>query len=210
MWPSSTHPLSKPWSETKFTAKRIFTTMSKLPDYKILIIGPKESGKTMIANMLAEHDEAFGSPNVGPYKPTVATRILECERELSAKWDIDNVTIELWDVSGDHKYESCYPAIMDKCNGVILVYDPQNHAHESEVENWYREFVKTSGLRPEECMCYAYSRESASRSGKPPRALNGVKYVVCDYASQSKMRSEFDSFLSDLDSNKGRSEGKKS
>eukprot|EP00944_MAST-04C_sp_MAST-4C-sp1_P011808 g11808.t1 len=184
--------------------------MSKLPDYKILIIGPKESGKTMIANMLAEHDEAFGSPNVGPYKPTVATRILECERELSAKWDIDNVTIELWDVSGDHKYESCYPAIMDKCNGVILVYDPQNHAHESEVENWYREFVKTSGLRPEECMCYAYSRESASRSGKRPRALNGVKYVVCDYASQSKMRSEFDSFLSDLDSNKGRSEGKKS
>ena len=113
----------------------------------------------MIANMLAEHDEAFGSPNVGPYKPTVATRILECERELSAKWDIDNVTIELWDVSGDHKYESCYPAIMDKCNGVILVYDPQNHAHESEVENWYREFVKTSGLRPEECMCYAYSRD---------------------------------------------------
>ena len=197
-------------SETKFTAKRIFTTMSKLPDYKILIIGPKESGKTMIANMLAEHDEAFGSPNVGPYKPTVATRILECERELSAKWDIDNVTIELWDVSGDHKYESCYPAIMDKCNGVILVYDPQNHAHESEVENWYREFVKTAGLRPEECMCYAYSRESASRSGKPPRALNGVKYVVCDYASQSKMRSEFDSFLSDLDSNKSRSEGKKS
>ena len=48
------------------------------------------------------------------------------------------------------------------------------------------------------------------RSGKPPRALGSVKYVVCDYASQSKMRSEFDSFLSDLDSNKSRSEGKKS
>ena len=80
----------------------------------------------MIANMIADHDEAFGSPNVGPYKPTVASRILECERELSAKWDTDNVTVELWDVSGDHKYESCYPAIMDKCNGVILVYDPQN------------------------------------------------------------------------------------
>ena len=119
-------------------------------------------------------------------------RVYWSVNELSAKWDIDNVTIELWDVSGDHKYESCYPAIMDKCNGVILVYDPQNHAHESEVENWYSwQFVKTSGLRPEECMCYAYSRESASRSGKRPWvALNGVKYVVCDYASQSKMRSE--------------------
>ena len=49
----------------------------------------------MIANMIADHDEAFGSPNVGPYKPTVASRILECERELSAKWDTDNVTVEL-------------------------------------------------------------------------------------------------------------------
>ena len=78
----------------------------------------------MIANMLAEHDEAFGSPVVGPYKPTVATRILECERELSAKWDIDNVTIELWDVSGDHKY-GALPCHHGQCNGVIRSMIPR-------------------------------------------------------------------------------------
>ena len=79
---------------------------------------------------------------------------------------------------------------------------------ESEIENWYSEFVKAGGLAADQCLCFAYSREAKSRSGKAPRSLRGVRYVTCDYGSQSKMKQEFDSFLQDLDSNKSRSEGK--
>ena len=183
--------------------------MTKL---KILMVGPKEAGKTMIANMLTEHDDAFSSSRQKPYKPTVATRILECERDLAdntRSWDTRSAEVELWDVSGDQKYEGCYPAIMDKCDGVILVYDPQNHAHEREIELWYEWFVKNPGLSDSKCLCFAHAKDS-SRSDRPsvPRALRKVNLVSTDFQSASKIKEEFDNFLSDLDT--GSSGGKKS
>ncbi|OWY97464.1 Catalase [Phytophthora megakarya] len=61
---------------------------------KILIVGPKEAGKSTIANFLAEHSDRLGGQE--RYQPTIGVRILEIEK--------GKANVELWDVSGDQKY----------------------------------------------------------------------------------------------------------
>ena len=59
------------------------------------------------------------------------------------------------------------------------------------------------------CLCFAHAKDS-SRSERPsvPRALRKVNLVSTDFQSASKIKEEFDNFLSDLDT--GSSGGKKS
>ncbi len=71
---------------------------------KILIIGPLQSGKTAVANLLAERSQTDVVSN--NYRPTVGVRILEFEKEAPRnpkRPGQERVMIELWDVSGDPK-----------------------------------------------------------------------------------------------------------
>lgn len=80
-------------------------------------------------------------------------RILELEK--------GKTNVEIWDVSGDQacvyramlcyvnrmplyadtvwvvSYEACWAAVTKDVNGVILVYNPESHIHESEAMLWY-------------------------------------------------------------------------
>ena len=105
---------------------------STLDRIKIIIIGPKASGKSTIANFLA------GRKNVltENYRPTVGCRILEFEQEFSSKNQSystgDNkITVELWDVSGDQKFSRCWPAIRNGTHGIIFCFNAENPKHPS-------------------------------------------------------------------------------
>ena len=76
---------------------------------KLLVIGPSMSGKSTISNYVSEH-----SDQLQEYRPTAGVRILEFEKEAPKhpKHPIqEKVMVELWDVSGDIKYERCWPMI---------------------------------------------------------------------------------------------------
>jgi Rab-like protein 5 len=91
-------------------------TPSTMFKTKIIILGPCKSGKTTIANYLADATENFG----GEYRPThgkihthsiiclictLGVRIVEFESndlELNGR-NID-AEVELWDCSGDRKF----------------------------------------------------------------------------------------------------------
>lgn len=67
---------------------------------KILMIGPMQAGKSTIANFIADREDISSSY----YRPTVATRVLEFEKEAPKnprRPGSEKVLIELWDVSGD-------------------------------------------------------------------------------------------------------------
>ena len=64
---------------------------------KIVLVGPCQSGKTMIANFLSDATENIG----GEYRPTAGARILEFEMSsLNVNNKNVKAEVELWDVSG--------------------------------------------------------------------------------------------------------------
>ncbi|EER16408.1 hypothetical protein Pmar_PMAR021004 [Perkinsus marinus ATCC 50983] len=98
---------------------------------KIAVLGPRRSGKTTIANILGEvpiiHLEGAGGE--AKYAPTCGVRILDIETD-------EGVAVELWDVSGDvGDFDACYRTVQHGCDGVILVYDPNERAQVKEVDN---------------------------------------------------------------------------
>nr|CAH8848550.1 unnamed protein product [Trichobilharzia regenti] len=63
-------------------------------------------------------------------------RILEYEQKLKVKGKVIKVEVELWDVSGDKKFEACWPAIFKGSHGIVFVYNPDNSNHEKELNEW--------------------------------------------------------------------------
>lgn len=74
--------------------------MFKGASIKILIIGPPQSGKSRLANYIADREDISSNG----YRPTAGVRILEFEKEAPKnpkRPGSEKVIVELWDVSGD-------------------------------------------------------------------------------------------------------------
>jgi len=165
---------------------------------KIIIVGPKQSGKSSLANFLASP----GATNVGnasaPYAPTAGTRILETT--------LQGQDVELWDVSGDQQYESCWNAIMqgqkqndERLNGVVLVYNPEIPGHDQEVGLWYDQFVKNAGIPDSSCLVLVHrvDPKGGYRSKGPPKLENCVVHNTT-FAGNSEVRDHFEVFVNSL------------
>ncbi|CAG4971890.1 unnamed protein product [Colias eurytheme] len=123
-----------------------------LQKLKILMIGPSESGKSTIANFISE------SVNIEECetRPTQGVRIVEFEvPNLNINGKQIKVDIELWDCSGDHKFESCWPALRLGVKGVILV-GSSNTANiaSRELELLYNYFVSQPKLSLKQCVVF--------------------------------------------------------
>ncbi|PIO68012.1 hypothetical protein TELCIR_10222 [Teladorsagia circumcincta] len=73
------------------------------PPKKILVLGPCKAGKTAISNYLGEQVDI---ESLGEYRPTKGVRIVEFEsHELDIRRQRIEVDVELWDCSGDPRYD---------------------------------------------------------------------------------------------------------
>ncbi|EFJ30815.1 FAP9, ras family GTPase-like protein [Selaginella moellendorffii] len=118
-------------------ARRNYPTSKVL---KVCIVGPKCSGKTALARALAGAPWESGRR----YTPTVGVRI----QELSIN---KNTTLELWDCSGDARYEAYHPAVASNAEGVILVYTLFQPKQKLELEKWYHDFAAANHLPASVC-----------------------------------------------------------
>ncbi|TMW59951.1 hypothetical protein Poli38472_005020 [Pythium oligandrum] len=150
---------------------------------------PKEAGKTTIANFLSEQSDRLGGQE--RYQPTMGVRILELER--------NKTNIELWDVSGDQVYEACWLAVMKDANGVMLVYNPESHVHESEAMLWYEWFMQNPSLDPAQCLVFEHSGgSSGGNNGKRATKLRlppALRSVATTFDSPNVFKAEFDKFV---------------
>jgi Rab-like protein 5 len=128
--------------------------------HKVVIVGPCESGKSIIANVIAEAADSASEA----YRPTSAVRILECETEVRSA-SSGRMTVELWDVSGDTKFQKCWPAIKKDAVGCILVYNPEKQNHEEEVEKWFQWFPRSMNFSANQVLVI----QSLRRSDVPRR-----------------------------------------
>uniref|UniRef100_A0A310T477 Intraflagellar transport protein 22 homolog n=1 Tax=Xenopus tropicalis TaxID=8364 RepID=A0A310T477_XENTR len=95
---------------------------------KVLVVGPTESGKSVLANFISDATETIA----GEYNPTQGVRILECECPNGNKGS--SCEVELWDCGGDSKFKSCWPVIMKYSHGVIIVFNSDIPSHLKEIE----------------------------------------------------------------------------
>ncbi|XP_062392260.1 intraflagellar transport protein 22 homolog [Sardina pilchardus] len=132
---------------------------------KILIIGPSESGKTVLANFLSDTVETIG----GDYSPTQGVRILEFESQNHGSGDRDSsCEVELWDCGGDFKFESCWPALMKDSNGVVIVFNDDVPSHVKEAETWHSTFVASQGLKENQCLLLVHHKPGSNANASPP------------------------------------------
>jgi Rab-like protein 5 len=125
-------------------------------------------------------------------------------------------SIEIWDVSGDQmydlltkqiskcllindcRYESCWPAIIKDANGVILVYNPESHVHESEAILWYEWFMQNPRIDPAQCLVFEHVTGNGKKAGGKIRLPSGIRTVATSFDSPNVFKSEFDKFVSSI------------
>ncbi|CAN0331237.1 unnamed protein product [Lampetra fluviatilis] len=166
---------------------------------KVLVVGPVKSGKTTLANFLGDATEAVG----GEYSPTQGVRILEFE---SGTVDVSGraVTceVELWDCSGDMKFEACWPALQRDVSGVMLVFDAEQASHARELEAWHTAFVLQPRLQESQCLLVAHRKPGSDASRPLPGlgvALSKLPLVISDLEEvPESLSEEFRAFLGRL------------
>ena len=80
--------------------------------------------------------------------------------------------VEVWDISGNVDYKSCWPSILysgESVDGIIFVYDP-NKDDEIIKQFWHDTFIIPSGISiPDQCLILA----NTTNNDKPTYYRNG-------------------------------------
>lgn len=84
--------------------------------------------------------------------------------------------IELWDCSGDQKYEGCWSAICDKLDGAIISFDPTNKSQANDVRIWCEWFCKRAKLYDGQVVIFAHGELSGNH--KPLSVRAGDRTVL--------------------------------
>ncbi|XP_063059589.1 intraflagellar transport protein 22 homolog [Engraulis encrasicolus] len=166
---------------------------------KVLIIGPSESGKTVLANFLSDTVETIG----GNYSPTQGVRILEFDSQKHGSGDRDSsCEVELWDCGGDFKFESCWPALMKDSNGVVIVFNADVPSHVREVETWHSTFVASQGLEDSQCLLLVHHKPGSGTDTSPPSLASHLSKLPLVHSNLEEdpedVRREFGQFLTSV------------
>lgn len=57
---------------------------------------------------------------------------------------LTKVDLQLWDVSGDKRFQNCWPTIFKGTQGLLLVYNGEQPTHGKELEDWYQAAMANS------------------------------------------------------------------
>ncbi|CAH1266307.1 RAB7A [Branchiostoma lanceolatum] len=108
------------------------TTKPKVPeDIKILLLGDSGSGKTYLLNKYAERTDDDPGPTLGIDFRT---------KDLTV--DNRQVTLQLWDTSGDARFRSMISRYFSQADAVVLVYDTSHPESFHSIKTWREIFSK--------------------------------------------------------------------
>ena len=142
--------------------------MSKI---KLVVLGPSKAGKTTIANILGDLQD--GPSTI--YRPTVGARIVDFERDPPASVSsFGKVHIELWDLSGDFKYEKCWAPVQQDIQGCIFVYDPSNPASEDDLKRFVEAYPKALRVRQSFCLAFI-NNHNIEQGGAVPGCMGPLE-----------------------------------
>lgn len=151
--------------------------MTKL---KIIMIGPEQSGKSVIANYL--HDPTKESPR--PYRPTQGARILELERDVTVDGGEKRVSIQLWDISGNLRHEHLWSLFQEDVDGVILVSNADRHGQKDEIEGWVNNFPVKMKLSPTQVLGLANHPSGRDFNAGENTSMFNIDFIDCSFETR--------------------------
>ena len=168
---------------------------------KILVVGPCKGGKTLLSNILSHNNHNTNHiTTTTTYKPTKLSRILWFEVNgvpIEDNQRSTDVVVELWDCSGDRKFEVCWPSMLQNTDGIIFVYDPRVQNQLSELHYFYENFARRDfGISDRHCVVFALQRTGNSVGGLVPKFLNNVSVFRANLDDDGyALRNRFKRFL---------------
>lgn len=103
-------------------------------------------------------------------------RILEFDELIGTPHGELSRRVELWDCSGDQKFEGCWPAICDALDGAVVSFDPTNKSQANDVRIWCEWFCKRAGLSDGQVVIFAHGELSGVH--KPLSVRAGDRTVI--------------------------------
>mmetsp|Transcript_37943 Transcript_37943/g.60849 ORF Transcript_37943/g.60849 Transcript_37943/m.60849 type:complete len:200 (+) Transcript_37943:209-808(+) len=147
---------------------------------KVCVVGPQGGGKTRMCKLLAEAspDQPF-VPTQGlraqeaipdqQYVPTQGLRVQEVERRIG----LTSITVQLWDCSGDFRFQSCFPAMSLGMDGLIVAYNPDEDGKEPELEKWFQLFSQQGSMQLSANQCLILGLHRDGGGGRPRAPIQG-------------------------------------
>lgn len=104
----------------------------KLREYKVIMIGDSNVGKTSILQRFNQKDFDFDmEPTVGA---SFMTKIIKIHEE--------KMIMNIWDTAGQERYKSLLSTYSRNANVAVLVYDVTNQESFDNIDTWKQEVFK--------------------------------------------------------------------
>mmetsp|Transcript_9990 Transcript_9990/g.24620 ORF Transcript_9990/g.24620 Transcript_9990/m.24620 type:complete len:190 (+) Transcript_9990:232-801(+) len=171
-----------------------------MAEVKVLFVGPKEAGKTALANFLSDAVQNADNPALAPTRPTVGCRVLEFDRQVKRGNQNVKASVEIWDISGDRAYEGGWAAARHNAIGAVFVYDGDKPGDDKDLDQWHKWFAEPLGLKESQCLVMCHHKGGVSRGFKPPSARSLAKVHAVQTNLEEKgmvIKDEFDKFLAE-------------
>jgi GTPase SAR1 family protein len=223
------------WSGIVSISKVESHILPSMTSLKVVVAGPK-SGKSTVVNYLSQSNsnninDIIYQNKIGKkdtiYLPTIGCRIIECDSQsilISQEDDNDHFRdtyppiIEFWDVSSNPDYEKCWPAIMEDCDALLLMYNPMDPTGSDEITMWFQELTKLTTLSntnkkrldARRCLVLMHGEEEdvGIPSGwKRPHGMDGVSMHKTTFSDGVELKRHVSSFLRQIATSKSKSNG---
>ena len=148
-------------------------------------------------------------------RPTHALRIIETTRNIkktgSAILTSEPIDIQLWDLSGDVRFENSWLVAQRGADGVVLVYNADLKMNEEEMESWVKHFPQKMKMAPSQVLAVGYhmsGRGGVSNLEKVEKfSLEFEHFAMGENSEQFLER--FDRFVGEIVTRKAQEVGEK-
>jgi len=162
-------------------------------ELKIVVAGPPRSGKTELVDLLSAASKGFQGR---PYQATVGVRIQECATQIEVNGLQANISVQLWDTSGDEKFQACWPAICKDADGIMIVYDALDDVSGRAVAGYARGF--TPGFEPVQVLIVANRMSQSTAKAARPKLIRSLEHALVVIINTSEELSELNAHFAEF------------